>query len=84
MNTTRHARAVRPKKLLAKAVVSIFREDQVDTLVEFDSLRGNIETGVEKAEEAVCPPYLVVTQPHCRCTRLVMQLLATTFTQTHR
>jgi len=46
------SRATRPKKLNAKQNVQIFREDQVDSLIDFDLQRAAIETGVEKAEEA--------------------------------
>ncbi|KAJ9642180.1 Enhancer of polycomb-like protein 1 [Knufia peltigerae] len=46
------ARATRPKKLNAKQNVQIFREDQVDSLIDYDSQRAVIETGVEKAEES--------------------------------
>jgi hypothetical protein len=43
----------RPRKLAPRQNIQIVREDQVDTLTEFDSGRGPIETGVEKAEESV-------------------------------
>lgn len=46
-------RHTRPKKLNAKQNVQIFREDQVESLIDYDSQRAQIETGVEKAEEAV-------------------------------
>lgn len=49
----------RPKKLAPRQNIQIVREDQVDSLVEFDSGRGPIETGVEKAEESVCNPLVV-------------------------
>ncbi|KIX07537.1 uncharacterized protein Z518_02190 [Rhinocladiella mackenziei CBS 650.93] len=45
-------RHTRPKKLNAKQNVQIFREDQVDSLVDYDTQRASIETGVEKAEES--------------------------------
>ncbi|EXJ85399.1 hypothetical protein A1O1_05763 [Capronia coronata CBS 617.96] len=45
-------RHTRPKKLNAKQNVPIFREDQVDSLVDYDLQRAAIETGVEKAEES--------------------------------
>jgi hypothetical protein len=47
-------RHTRPKKLNAKQNVQIFREDQVDSLIDADASRTTIETGVEKGEEAVC------------------------------
>lgn len=47
-------RHTRPKKLNAKQNVPIFREDQVDSLVDYDLQRAAIDTGVEKAEESVC------------------------------
>ena len=46
-------RHTRPKKLNAKQNVQIFREDQVESLIDYDSQRAQIETGVEKAEESV-------------------------------
>ena len=46
-------RHTRPKKLNAKQNVQIFREDQVEPQPDYDSQRAQIETGVEKAEEAV-------------------------------
>jgi hypothetical protein len=46
-------RHTRPKKLTAKQNVQIFREDQVESLIDYDSQRAQIETGVEKAEESV-------------------------------
>lgn len=49
----------RPKKLAPRQNIQIVREDQVDSLVDFDSGRGPIETGVEKAEESVCNPLLL-------------------------
>ena len=49
-------RATRPKKLNSKQNVQIFREDQIESLADYDSQRAAIETGVEKAEEAVCCP----------------------------
>lgn len=55
MSTRATGRHTRPKKLNAKQNVQIFREDQVDQLIDFDTGRGAIETGVEKAEESVCP-----------------------------
>ncbi|KIV89254.1 hypothetical protein PV10_08834 [Exophiala mesophila] len=45
-------RHTRPKKLNAKQNVQIFREDQVEPQPDYDSQRAQIETGVEKAEEA--------------------------------
>ncbi|EXJ79605.1 hypothetical protein A1O3_07884 [Capronia epimyces CBS 606.96] len=45
-------RHTRPKKLNAKQNVPIFREDQVDSLVDYDLQRAAIDTGVEKAEES--------------------------------
>lgn len=47
-------RHTRPKKLNSKQNVQIFREDQVDSLADYDTQRSTIETGVEKAEESVC------------------------------
>lgn len=49
-------RATRPKKLNSKQNVQIFREDQVESLTDYDIQRAAIETGVEKAEESVCWP----------------------------
>lgn len=46
-------RHTRPKKLTPKQNVHIFREEQIDALNDFDANRSQIETGVEKAEEAV-------------------------------
>jgi hypothetical protein len=43
----------RPRKLAPRQNIQIVREDQVDSLTDFDSGRGPIETGVEKAEESV-------------------------------
>lgn len=37
-------RQVRPKKLNAKQNLQIVREDQVDTLIDFDTGRGPIES----------------------------------------
>ena len=55
---------VGPKKLNAKQNVQIFREDQVDSLIDYDSQRAAIETGVEKAEEAVRACHLLsLTHP---------------------
>ena len=51
---SRSAGRTRPNKLAPRQNIQIVREDQVDSLVDFDSGRGPIETGVEKAEEAVC------------------------------
>lgn len=48
----------RPKKLAPRQNIQIVREDQVDSVVDFDSGRGPIETGVEKAEEAVSYPLI--------------------------
>ncbi|ETI28498.1 hypothetical protein G647_00947 [Cladophialophora carrionii CBS 160.54] len=45
-------RATRPKKLNSKQNVQIFREDQVESLPDYDTQRSAIETGVEKAEES--------------------------------
>ena len=53
---SRAQRTTRPKKLGPKVSVQIFREDQVDSLIDYDSQRAAIETGVEKAEESVCCP----------------------------
>ena len=41
----------RPKKLNTKQTVLIFREDQVEQVLELDASRGLIESGVEKSEE---------------------------------
>jgi hypothetical protein len=41
----------RPKKLNTKQTVPIFREDQVEQILEFDASRGVVESGVEKSEE---------------------------------
>ncbi|KIV80515.1 hypothetical protein PV11_08009 [Exophiala sideris] len=49
---SRAQRTTRPKKLGPKVSVQIFREDQVDSLIDYDSQRAAIETGVEKAEES--------------------------------
>lgn len=47
-------RHTRPKKLTPKQNVPIFREEQVDTVnPQDDSLRNQVETGVEKSEESV-------------------------------
>lgn len=43
----------RPKKLQSRQHIQIVREDQVDQVAEFDAGRAPIDTGVEKAEEAV-------------------------------
>jgi len=59
------SRATRPKKLNAKQNVQIFREDQVDSLIDYDSQRAAIETGVEKAEEAVRVCHLFSLPPTC-------------------
>lgn len=64
------ARATRPKKLNAKQNVQIFREDQVDSLIDYDSQRAVIETGVEKAEEAVSPSHLYSPVPCVSCSFL--------------
>lgn len=51
---SRAAGRTRPKKLAPRQNIQIVREDQVDSLVDFDSTgRGPVETGVEKAEESV-------------------------------
>lgn len=45
----------RPKKLTSKAVVPIYRENQVESIDnEVQNTLQAIETGVEKAEETVC------------------------------
>lgn len=57
----------RPKKLTSKAVVPIYKENQVDSIdSEVQNTLQAIETGVEKAEETVsvvavklCIPSLV-------------------------
>ena len=54
MSTRATARHTRPKKLTPKQNVQIFREEQIETLIDVDTGRGQIETGVEKAEESVC------------------------------
>jgi hypothetical protein len=41
----------RPKKLNTKQTVPIFREDQVEQVLELDASRGIVESGVEKSEE---------------------------------
>jgi hypothetical protein len=41
----------RPKKLNTKQTVPIFREDQVEQVLELDASRGVVESGVEKSEE---------------------------------
>ena len=41
----------RPKKLNTKQTVPIFREDQVEQVIEIDASRGIVESGVEKSEE---------------------------------
>jgi hypothetical protein len=41
----------RPKKLNTKQTVPIFREDQVEPVIEIDASRGLVESGVEKSEE---------------------------------
>ena len=47
-------RSTRPKKLTPKQNVSIFREEQIDTVsADLDALRNPVETGVEKSEESV-------------------------------
>jgi hypothetical protein len=73
-------RATRPKKLNSKQNVQIFREDQIESLPDFDSQRAAIETGVEKAEEAVCfPPFHLIFTLLSLCPllrRLVTHLLA--------
>ncbi|KPI37318.1 Enhancer of polycomb-like protein 1 [Cyphellophora attinorum] len=42
----------RPKKLQSRQHIQIVREDQIENVVDVDSGRGPVETGVEKAEEA--------------------------------
>lgn len=54
MSTRATARHTRPKKLTPKQNVQIFREEQVETIIDVDTGRGQVETGVEKAEESVC------------------------------
>jgi hypothetical protein len=51
----------RPKKLQRLQHIQIVREDQVDQVTDFDAGRGPVETGVEKAEESVSPPFLSLT-----------------------
>jgi hypothetical protein len=41
----------RPKKLNTKQTVPIFRDDQVEQVIEIDASRGVVESGVEKSEE---------------------------------
>lgn len=66
-------RHTRPKKLNAKQNVPIFREDQVEPLVDYDLQRAAIETGVEKAEEAVCArPAPAAYFPHFLPTRSLL------------
>jgi enhancer of polycomb-like protein len=69
MSTRATARHTRPKKLTPKQNVHIFREEQVETLIEFDAAvaRGLVETGVEKAEESVSHIALltIVILMHC-------------------
>lgn len=43
----------RPKKLQSRQHIQIVREDQIENVIDIDSGRAPIETGVEKAEEAV-------------------------------
>lgn len=61
-------RHTRPKKLNAKQNVQIFREDQVESLIDYDSQRAQIETGVEKAEEAVSMPLDLAPFHHLLCS----------------
>ena len=74
--STRTVRHTRPKKLNAKQNVQIFREEQIEALPDYDQLRNNIETGVEKAEEAVCfAPFSSFSSlpPLCLCNPLSWQ-----------
>jgi hypothetical protein len=64
MATRAGGRATRPKKLNAKQSVQIFRESQIESLADYDTQRTAIETGVEKAEESVCPPICTITHLH--------------------
>ena len=52
-------RHTRPKKLTPKQNVHIFREEQVDNVNDIDAIRNQVDTGVEKAEEAVRCTYLI-------------------------
>ena len=68
---SRAARNTRPKKLAPRQNIQIVREDQVDSLVDFDNTRGPIETGVEKAEESVSkfiPHLFVISLFDCLAT----------------
>jgi enhancer of polycomb-like protein len=48
----------RPKKLTSKASIPVVREHEIDALDEdIQSSLQQIETGVEKAEESVSPPF---------------------------
>lgn len=67
-------RHTRPKKLNAKQNVQIFREDQVDSLIDYDSQRAAIETGVEKAEEAVSARLLSILSHHPWLSSLSLSL----------
>lgn len=72
---SRAQRTTRPKKLGPKVSVQIFREDQVDSLIDYDSQRAAIETGVEKAEESVCCP--------CFCPSPVFHLVSSSHHPVH-
>ncbi|ETN45543.1 uncharacterized protein HMPREF1541_09375 [Cyphellophora europaea CBS 101466] len=52
MSARQNLSRTRPKKLQSRQHIQIVREDQVDTLTDFDAGRAPIETGVEKAEES--------------------------------
>jgi hypothetical protein len=59
----------RPRKLAPRQNIQIVREDQVDSLTDFDPGRVPIETGVEKAEESVSHAFLIlVSSPVCPAT----------------
>ncbi len=69
---SRAAGRTRPKKLAPRQNIQIVREDQVDSLTDFDSGRGPIETGVEKAEESVSSslPFFSLPLPGSLLARL--------------
>ena len=57
----------RPKKLTSKAIVPVYRENQVEAIDnEVQNTLQAIETGVEKAEETVsCSPSMMKSLRHC-------------------
>ena len=69
----------RPKKLQSRQHIQIVREDQVEQVTDFDSGRAPIETGVEKAEEAVSSPFTLFAPPLLSLTQNLLRVQSANF-----